>query len=60
MPNPKPIRHSKWLQVRAEPELLELLDELAEAERPRLSRSDMVRKLIYEAAERRRKAAVRK
>ena len=57
MPNKSPKTHSKWLQVRAEPELLDLLDELGDAQRPALKRSDMVRKLIYDASEKHRKGA---
>jgi len=34
-------------------EFLEALDELREAERPQLSRTDMVKKLVFEAHKRR-------
>lgn len=56
MPNVATVKHSKWLQVRSEPELLDMLDEMAAAERPPVSRSDMVRKLVYEGFDRRKKA----
>ena len=48
-------KYDKWLQVRADQELLDILDDIGKGERPVMSRSDVVRKLVYEQDRKRRK-----
>lgn len=52
MANVAPKRLTKWLQVRSDDDLLEVLDRLCAAQKPVPNRSDMVRKLIYDEEKR--------
>lgn len=52
MANVAPKRLTKWLQVRADDDMLEVLDELRATMKPEPTRSDLVRRLIYEAHKR--------
>ena len=52
MANVSPVKLPKWLQVRVDDGFLSTLDDLASQERPQMSRSDYVRKLVYDAQKR--------
>jgi len=52
MGNVSPIRYTKWLQIRADDELLEALDRIRTATKPEMTRADMVRRLVYDEEKR--------
>jgi hypothetical protein len=52
MANVSPKRLTKWLQVRSDDDMLAVLDELRADIKPEPTRSDLVRRLIYEAHKR--------
>lgn len=52
MANVSPKRFVKWLQIRADDELIQALDEIRLASDPTPSRSDVVRKLIHDRRKR--------
>jgi hypothetical protein len=52
MGNVSPVRYSKWLQIRADDDLLEALDRIRTASKPELTRADMVRRLVYDEEKR--------
>lgn len=56
MTNVTPIKFTSNFNMRVDPDFLDDLDELRLSERPQLSRSDMLRKLVHDS---KRKLAAR-
>ena len=53
MANISPVRYTTAFQMRADVEFIDALDELRLAEKPEMSRADMLRRLVYEETQRR-------
>lgn len=52
MGNVSPKRYQKWLQIRADDELIEAIDRIRAAMKPEPTRADLVRKLVYDEEKR--------
>jgi hypothetical protein len=52
MANVSPVRYDKTLQIRTDAEMCEVLDRIRRSSKPELSRSDMIRKLVYDEEKR--------
>jgi hypothetical protein len=48
MPNVSPVKYATAFTMRADDEFLSALDEIRKAERPEMSRADMLRRLVYD------------
>lgn len=59
MANSNPVKYDKPLTIRVDQEFLDAADELRAAERPVISRSEMIRKALFEARARQKKARAR-
>lgn len=55
MANTRPVRYDKSLMIKVDEELLDALDRVRKREKPELTRSDAVRRMIYDADKRARK-----
>lgn len=52
MGNVSPKRYQKWLQVRADDELLAEIDRIRASMKPEPTRADLIRKLVYDEGKR--------